>query len=99
MSKIVLELQEEALKSNSDVISLLRKAYLVAKKLKLKDFESWIDNELNGYKDDNVPIYRGLKGNLKGWNPFHGWLPVIMPPELEKEIKIFKIKDSIARTC
>ena len=38
MSKIVLELQEEALKSNSDVISLLRKAYLVAKKIKIKRF-------------------------------------------------------------
>lgn len=95
MSKIVLELQREALKSNSDVVSLLRKAYLVARKLKLKEFESWINNELNGYKDDNVPIYRMLNGTLKGYNQFYGWTSVQIPREFEKEIKSFKTRDSI----
>lgn len=51
MSKIVIELQQDALKSNFDIMCLLRKAYLVAKKLKLKEFEEWITNEFNGYED------------------------------------------------
>ena len=96
MSKIVLELQRDALESNSDIISLLRKAYLVAKKLKLKKFERWTNNELNGYKNNKVPDYRLLIGEVKGWNPFHGWVPVILSEEEEKEINCYRATDSIA---
>ena len=46
MSGIVIELQRDALSSDSDIISLLRKAYLIARKLDLKDFESWTSYEL-----------------------------------------------------
>ena len=38
MAKIVIELQHEALKSDFDIMNLLRKAYLVARKLKLQEF-------------------------------------------------------------
>lgn len=54
MSKIVIELQQEALKSDFDILNLLRKAYLVARKLKLNEFEKWIDSELNGYKNFRI---------------------------------------------
>ena len=49
MEGIVYELEREALDENVSVESLLRKAYLVARKLKLSDFEEWINNEQNGY--------------------------------------------------
>lgn len=49
MEGIVLELQREALSSNGDILSLLRKAYIIARKLDLKDFEKWVSCELNGY--------------------------------------------------
>lgn len=79
MSKIVIELQQEALKRDSDIMSLLRKAYLVAKKLKLQEFEKWISNELNGYGDkDEIPEYRLLRGEIKAWNPYYGWIPVVL---------------------
>lgn len=39
MEGIVYELEREALDENVSVESLLRKAYLVARKLKLSDFE------------------------------------------------------------
>ena len=42
MDGIVLELQREAMDKNADVESLLRKAYVIARKLKLSDFEEWI---------------------------------------------------------
>ena len=84
MGKIVIELQQEALKSDFDIMNLLRKAYLVAKKLKLQEFEKWINNELNGYESqDQIPAYRLLRGELKGWNPYHGWVPVLLKSENE----------------
>ncbi|MFQ7675143.1 MAG: hypothetical protein ACLRK3_10590 [Ruminococcus sp.] len=46
MAKIVIELQHEALKSDFDIMNLLRNAYLVARKLKLQEFEEWIKDEL-----------------------------------------------------
>ena len=54
---IVIQLQREALDENVDIETLLRKAYLVARKLQLKDFEEWISSEQNGYNGD-VPDYR-----------------------------------------
>ena len=61
MAKIVIELQHEALKSNFDIMNLLRKAYLVARKLKLQEFEDWINNELNGYKDLEKNLWSYVK--------------------------------------
>ena len=74
---IVLQLQRESLDSDIDIETLLRKAYLVARKLKLKDFEDWISCEQNGYKE-NYPEYRIIGGEIKAWNPYHGWIPVVM---------------------
>lgn len=45
MDGIVIELEREALDENVSIKALLRKVYLVTKKLKLKDFEEWINNE------------------------------------------------------
>lgn len=47
MAGIVLELQEEVLSSNCDIVSVLRKAHLIAVKLKFSDFDQWIQYELN----------------------------------------------------
>lgn len=98
MSKsIVLELQQEALDSNTDILALLRKAHLVARKLGLKDFQNWVDNELNGYKKmQDIPEYRNLHGALKAWNPVHGWIAVVIPDgDLEQTFSARKTFDSI----
>lgn len=93
---IVLELQEEALKSDADILSLLRKSSLIARKLDLKDFQEWINNELNGYKKSTVPDYREIRGELKAWNPYRGWIPVVAPNnEMETMFNTRKIPDSI----
>ena len=73
---IVIQLQREALDENVDIETLLRKAYLVARKLQLKEFEEWISDEQNGYKG-NIPDYRTVGGEIKAWNPYHGWIPVV----------------------
>ena len=97
MGKIVLDLQLEALSKDSDVLNLLRKAYVVARKLKLDEFEEWVNSELNGYKDGNkIPEYRKVKGEVKGWNPYHGWIPMIMKDtETENMISEQLVSDSI----
>lgn len=72
---IVIELQQQSIESNSDVLALLRKALLVARKLDLMDFKEWINSELNGYENaKKIPIYRKLHGELKAYNPIHTWL-------------------------
>jgi hypothetical protein len=63
MGGIILELQKETLNKDVNVDTLIRKAYLVARKLKLNDFEKWLKLEMYGYNDgDVVPDYRKVKG-------------------------------------
>ncbi|MGF0031649.1 hypothetical protein ACQRBN_01615 [Bariatricus sp. SGI.154] len=94
---IVIELQKAAIDSNSDILSLLRKAYLIARKLEISDFQEWISSELNGYEDyDKIPDYRMITGSLKGWNPYHGWIPVVIPDSsTEDAFHTRKLFDSI----
>jgi len=77
LKPIVIELQQDALKSETPTSDLLRKAFVVAKKLKLSDFEEWIKLELDGYLDNaNIPDYRIVRGTIKAFNPYHGWQPI-----------------------
>lgn len=97
MEGIVLELQREAMNKDADIESLLRKAYVIAKKLRLSDFEEWIKCEQNGYENKEVPEYRMIRGEIKAWNPMHGWIPVILDNnEVEKTLTIKKLPNSIS---
>lgn len=83
MQPIVLQLQQDALDRDVTTSNLLRKAFVVAKKLKLTEFEVWIDGELNGYAGKKVPEYRRVAGQIKGWNPYNGWIPLLFQdPEM-----------------
>lgn len=97
MGKIVLDLQQEALSNEGDILSLLRKAYVVARKLKLSEFEEWINSELNGYKEvDKIPDYRKVRGEVKAWNPYIGWIPMIFPDDkTNNKISEHLVSDSI----
>ena len=77
MSSVIIDLQKDALSKDVDILTLLRKAYLVARKLNLNEFEEWINYEQYGYKSHDVPDYRIVRGEVKAWNPYHGWIPVI----------------------
>jgi hypothetical protein len=59
------------------VSDLLRRALVVATKLNLEEFRAWIEKELKGYKDNKVPSYRNVRGEVKVQNPYHGLQPVI----------------------
>src|SRR3990172_11039624 len=89
MPSIIQELQIEAARQSGSVTELLRKAKIVASKLDLQEFLEWIENELNGYKETDYkkyPPYRFINGEPKGWNPYHGWLPLIFSHEKSQEI-------------
>jgi hypothetical protein len=76
---IVLDLQRDALDKTVAVSDLLRRALVVSRKLRLREFEHWISRELVGYRDENedaVPRYRELHGSVRARNPYRGWVPV-----------------------
>jgi len=73
LNSLVLELQKDALDKNTRVSDLLRKAFVVSKKLSIIKIEKWLENELNGYPlNSNIPDYRTVHGQIKVWN-FRFW--------------------------
>lgn len=74
-TSIVLDLQRGVLDRGVRVSDLLRRALVITRKLKLNEFESWVDKELNGYSGqaNETPEYRRLRGEPRAWNPYHGW--------------------------
>jgi hypothetical protein len=89
MTSLVLSLQEEALSANVPVVRLLAKAKAIAAKLDLGETEHWINVEINGYREgDEIPAYRYVHGELKGHNPYRGWMPIQM--EDPKDAKGFE---------
>lgn len=98
MSSIVLDLQSEVTKSDCDIVSVLRKAHLIAAKLGLADFDKWILCELNGYNnDDTIPDYRIVKGQLKAHNSIYGWIPAVFH-DADIESKICNSEVNISLT-
>ncbi len=77
MSKLVLDLQRDALNRSVSVEDLLRKALAVSVKIGYLEVQEWLNNELNGYSDiKKVPQYRKITGIMKAFNPMQGWIPV-----------------------
>lgn len=98
MASVVLELQQDALDRRVPVTDLLRKALVVAHKLSMREFEQWVTQEINGYgKDDQVPEYRQIHGQVKAWNPYRGWQPVTFKdPEIGERLSVRPCGQSIA---
>ena len=78
MDSLIIELQRDALNADISISNLLRKALVAAKKLKIQEFEKWIELELNGYDHlaeskpvvpkgrwAKLPKYRWVNGELK----------------------------------
>lgn len=79
---LVLELQSDAMSGKVGITDLLRKAFVIAKKLKVREFEAWVTQELDGYGDtpkDEMPLHRIMRGSPMAFNPYHGWQPIFCP--------------------
>ncbi|MGE1103385.1 hypothetical protein [Peribacillus simplex] len=68
---LLTQLQNEVIDTNVSISTALRRAKVLAYRLKIEDFKKWVDNELNGYQDKIVelPDYRKcspviVKGNF-----------------------------------
>jgi hypothetical protein len=86
VASVVLELQRDALNQGVRVSDLLRKSLVVARKLGLSEFQQWIEEELSGYKDAReIPDYREVSGQIRAWNPYNGWIPVLFQDPREGE--------------
>ena len=60
---LLREITDAAVDTSVDISTLLRKCKVLAARLGNKDFDSWVEHELDGYKSpDEVPSYRILKG-------------------------------------
>ena len=93
MASVVRELQSDCLDSKVRVSDLLRKALVVARKLGLKEFDTWVSHELNGYpQESEVPKYRELSGQVRAWNPERGWIPVRF--ENPKDARLFSSRET-----
>lgn len=95
---IVIELQQEVLKQDCDIVNVLRRAHVIATKLQLTEFDSWITHELNGYPNQEVcPEYRKIKGVLKAFNPYQGWIPAMISDiKMETDVCERKMANSIS---
>lgn len=88
------EIQAGVTEANADVAAVLRKCKVLAVRLGSKDFQSWVDCELNGYPSKNeTPDYRIIKhipsyGNFVGigWSQLnHQPIPISVIPEEYRE--------------
>jgi len=104
---LVIELQQQAQSGSSDVSELLRRAKVVASKLRLDDFDEWFEHELSGYpKDADVPDYRVVRSRLMMKNPYHGLQPVFFRGNVRKgqtslaeHFASVKVRESIGRVA
>jgi hypothetical protein len=97
LSGLVFELQRDALKRNISVSDLLRKALVVSKKLGVTHIQEWLNNELNGYgPESEIPSYRVIRGQIKAFNPYHGWQPLNFgDEEMSEKLSISQIMQPV----
>jgi len=88
MAGLIEEIQRDAIDRTVPVATLLRKVKLAAAKLKLPALEEWVESELNGYSGA-VPDYRKAKGQPRAFNPYNGWIPIVLDdPKHQKMISV-----------
>ena len=96
---LLRDIQAAAIDEQSQVATLLRKCKVLAARLGSEEFSRWIDNELNGYADqDELPTYRVL--NVRSYGHFISLVqqmknapipPSTLPEEAHEHIQTSKI--------
>lgn len=99
MGSLVHEIQLDAANAEVSVSALLRKALIVSTKLNVFEDVAWIKAELSGYGDGigvEIPVYRHLRGTPQVRNPYHGYIPLQMPPETQEVLCKVPLNFSVA---
>jgi hypothetical protein len=79
-TSLVLELQNLAQESSTDISELIRRAKVVASKLQLSGVTSWLNGELNGYAKiarEDIPDYRWISSQLMLRTAYRNDIPMI----------------------
>ena len=97
MNSIVLEIQQLASDSKSDVLEVLRKTMLAAHKLHLDDMKNWCEHELNGYTgDQTLPQYRSIPAEIKAESVYGQIVPALVrDPSASEMINVVHVRESI----
>lgn len=98
---LLQEIQAAATDSKVDISTVLRKAKILAVRLRNPEFESWVDHELNGYTDHaSMPPYRIIpvvvRGHIRRYGQHWNDAPV-MTRFLPKELKHFGEKNYLSQ--
>lgn len=89
---IVIELQRLASDGKCPVDELLRKALIIATKLRIDDFRAWILGEQNGYrKEKDCPGYRVVPTQIYHVNRWQGGLVPVVFGDSEMEDLICRV--------
>ncbi|WP_219726166.1 AbiTii domain-containing protein [Castellaniella caeni] len=92
MAALVPELVNMASEPHISTADLLRKALVVARRLAVQELVTWINSELNGYNDSEVPEYRKVVGQLHAENPYRGGtVPFIVPQEIAEIVTLIPL--------
>jgi hypothetical protein len=95
MSSLVEELQRDVLDSKISASDLLRKSLVIATKLNLGEFRTWVEQELSGYADTKqIPEYRRIVGRIMAFNPMRGYIPAVIPDA--KLVELLSTRNEIA---
>lgn len=77
MDPLVEKFQSELLDSKRSVTEILRMAKIIARERELTDAVQWIEAEMNGYRDEELPSYRRITGGtIQVQSPYYGWRDV-----------------------
>jgi hypothetical protein len=107
--QLIKELRNDAIDGKVSLATTLRKAKVLASLLKHDEFKSWIDKELNGYRQDapDIPDYRisyaenygdfrkvGFVGGISELKGYH--IPKsAVPQHLKDYVESFPISDGV----
>lgn len=101
------EIQNELARSDADVTAVLRKCKILAARLKSAEFARWVDQELEGYPDDQtLPDYRKISITFFGSFANVAWklpriaIPLsVVPKKYRDAFQFVKFKDGIAKVA
>lgn len=68
---------------------------VAASRLDLVEVTSWLTDELNGYENREVPPYRRLRGDVMCKNPYHGLIPILLPPGIVEVLSESPVGQSV----
>ena len=95
MTALIHELTNMASDPSVATTDLLRRALVAAKRLDSHELVSWINSELNGYREGEVPDYRQIRGQLVAEHPYRKPIPFMPDPEIMELISMLDIRQSI----